>query len=382
MRVLFVDDEPYVLDSVRRQLRKSCEVLTATSGLEALALLRDTGPVALVVSDMRMPGMNGAELLTRIHSEYPDTVRMILSGQADLESTISAINDGNIFRFLTKPCHEDALRRAVATGIEQYQLVTTRKELLEKTLQGLVEMLTDILGMTNPVARRRTGRVRQYSAAIASALKFTMPWDLRLATLLSQLGCITLPVALLDKLYAGTPLDDEEQRLYRRHPAVAAALIGRIPQLETVAAMVSRQQIADFSALPGEVSEWLPEDTATVILAVATSLDELMATGDQPADALKRLEETMPGLPMAIMDAVRAVHMHSAYMDICWVSFDELRPGMVLDEDIIADNGETLMFRGEEITSPLLRQMREGAATPSAGEAVTVSQKLRILMPA
>jgi hypothetical protein len=82
------------------------------------------------------------------------------------------------------------------------------------------------------------------------------------------------------------------------------------------------------------------------------------------------------------MDAVRAVHMHSAYMDICWVSFDELRPGMVLDEDIIADNGETLMFRGEEITSPLLRQMREGAATPSAGEAVTVSQKLRILMPA
>jgi CheY-like chemotaxis protein len=382
MRVLFVDDEPYVLDSVRRQLRKSCEVLTATSGLEALALLRDTGPVALVVSDMRMPGMNGAELLTRIHSEYPDTVRMILSGQADLESTISAINDGNIFRFLTKPCHEDALRRAVATGIEQYQLVTTRKELLEKTLQGLVEMLTDILGMTNPVARRRTGRVRQYSAAIASALKFTMPWDLRLATLLSQLGCITLPVALLDKLYAGTPLDDEEQRLYRRHPAVAAALIGRIPQLETVAAMVSRQQIADFSALPGEVSEWLPEDTATVILAVATSLDELMATGDQPADALKRLEETMPGLPTAIMDAVRAVHMHSAYMDICWVSFDELRPGMVLDEDIIADNGETLMFRGEEITSPLLRQMREGAATPSAGEAVTVSQKLRILMPA
>lgn len=382
MRVLFVDDEPYVLDSIRRQLRKSCDVLTATSGAEALALLKDTGPVALVVSDMRMPGMNGAELLTRIHAEYPDTVRMILSGQADLESTISAINDGNIFRFLTKPCQEDVLRRAVAIGIEQYQLVTTRKELLEKTLQGLVEMLTDILGITNPVARRRTGRVRQYSAAIAGALKFTMPWDLRLATLLSQLGCITLPVALLDKLYAGSPLDDEEQRLYRRHPTVAATLIGRIPQLETVAAMVSRQQLADFSALPANVSEWPPEDTATVILAVATALDELMASGEQPADALRRLEKSMPGLPKAIIEAVRAVHMHSAYMDICWVGFDELRPGMVLDEDIIADNGETLMFRGEEITGPLLRQLREATAAASAGEPVLVSQKLRILMPA
>jgi response regulator RpfG family c-di-GMP phosphodiesterase len=383
MRVLFVDDEPNILDSIRRQLRKSFEILTATSGIEALALLKDTGPVAVVVSDMRMPGMNGAELLTKVRDQYPDTIRMILSGQADLESTIAAINNGHIFRFLTKPCQEEALRAAVTAGIEQYELVTTRKELLEKTLQGLVEMLTDILGITNPVARRRMGRVRQYSAAIASAMKFTMPWDLRLATLLSQLGCITLPVELLDKLYAGTPLDDKEQQLYRRHPEVAAALIGRIPQLGPVAAMVARQQQSmDFSSLPPEVAEWPAESTATVILAVATALDDLMATGEQPADALKRLEQSMPGLPKAIIDAVRAVHMHSAYMDILWVSFDELRPGMVLDEDIIADNGETLMFRGEEITSPLLTQLREAIGASSTGEPVGISQKLRILMPA
>lgn len=74
--------------------------------------------------------------------------------------------------------------------------------------------------------------------------------------------------------------------------------------------------------------------------------------------------------------------MHSAYMDICWVGFDELRPGMVLDEDIIADNGETLMFRGEEITSPLLTQLRETTSVVSTGEATGVSQKLRVLMPA
>ncbi len=90
----------------------------------------------------------------------------------------------------------------------------------------------------------------------------------------------------------------------------------------------------------------------------------------------------MPGLPKAIIEAVRTVHMHSAYMDIRWVGFDELRPGMVLDEDIIADNGETLMFRGEEITSPLLTQLRETTAATSAGEPTSVSQKLRILIPA
>ena len=204
MRVLFVDDEPNVLDSMRRQLRKVCEIHTAASGEEALRLLKELGPVALVVSDMRMPGMNGAELLTAVRELYPDTVRMVLSGQADLESTISAVNDGHIFRFLTKPCSEEALRAAVRAGVEQYELVTTRRELLEKTLQGLVETLNDILGLTNPVARRRTARIRQYAAAIAGALSFAMPWDLRLATLLSQLGCITLPEAILDKLYAGT----------------------------------------------------------------------------------------------------------------------------------------------------------------------------------
>ena len=133
---------------------------------------------------------------------------------------------------------------------------------------------------------------------------------------------------------------------------------------------------------PAEVSAWPAEDTATVILAVATALDDLMATGEQPADALKRMEQSMPGLPKAIIEAVRTVHMHSAYMDIRWVGFDELRPGMVLDEDIIADNGETLMFRGEEITSPLLTQLRETTAATSAGEPTSVSQKLRILIPA
>ncbi|MEO7387320.1 MAG: HD domain-containing phosphohydrolase, partial [Gammaproteobacteria bacterium] len=270
MRVLFVDDEPNVLDSIRRQLRKSVDIHTAPSGSEALRLLEELGPFALVISDMRMPGMTGAELLTRVRTLYPDTVGMILSGQADLEATISAVNDGHIFRFLTKPCSEEPLRAAVAAGVEQYQLVTTRKELVEKTLQGLVETLNDILGLTNPMARRRTARVRQYAAAIASALKFPMPWDLRLATLLSQLGCITLPEAILDKLYAGSPLTPDEQQLYARHPEVAAALIARIPQLETVAAMIGRQQSIDFATLPPEVMAWDADTTATVVLGVAT----------------------------------------------------------------------------------------------------------------
>lgn len=382
MRVLFVDDEPNVLDSIRRQMRKVCEVHVANGGEEALLLLEEIGPVALVVSDMRMPDMNGAELLTRVRDLYPDTVRMILSGQADLESTIAAVNDGHIFRFLTKPCSEASLQLAVKSGLEQHELVTTRKELLEKTLQGLVETLNDILGLTNPVARQRTARVKQYTTAIARSLDFPMPWDLRLATLLSQVGCITLPEAILDKLYAGETLSNDEQRLYTRHPEVAAGLIARIPQLGPVAAMIARQQRLDFAKLPADMAAWDLDTMATVILAVATNLDELLATGNQPATALRHLEKVLPGLPETVMAAARAVHLHSAYMDVRFVGFDQLAPGMVLDEDVVTDTGDTLMFRGEEVTRALLEELRTETATAPDPGATTIAQKLRVLVPA
>ncbi|MBN8280678.1 MAG: response regulator [Gammaproteobacteria bacterium] len=379
MRVLFVDDEPNVLASIRRQLRNVVDVHTAGSGDEALRLLAELGPVAVVVSDMRMPGMSGAELLTRVREQWPSTVRMILSGQADLESTIAAVNEGNVYRFLTKPCSREALKDAVLAGMAQYELVTTRKELVEKTLQGLVETLNDILGLTNPMARRRTARVRQYAAAIARALQFPMPWDLRLATLLSQLGCITLPEAILESLYAGRPLSSDEQALYSRHPEVAASLVGRIPQLGPVAELIRRQQRIDFRTLPADIGAWDTPTTAGVVLGVATALDELLATGDQPATALQRLEQQLPGIPAPVMAAVRSVHLHSAYMDIRFVGFTELAPGMVLDEDVVTDAGATLMFRGEEITRTLLEQLRP-AAHP--GDAPAISQKLRVLIPA
>ncbi len=377
MKVLFVDDEPNVLSAIRRQLHNRTKVMTASSGREALEILDAKGPFALVVSDMRMPGMNGAELLTEIRKRSPDTVRMILSGQADLASTIDAVNEGHIFRFLTKPCPTEILWAAVQTGLEQHRLITAEKELLEQTLQGLAETLGDVLALTNPAARRSTGRIRHYAGAIADALGFAMPWDLRLATLLSQLGCITLPADIIDKLNAGAELSDTERERHARHPEVAARLIGRIPRLGGVAAMIGRQrQAADFAALPTDVMQWPTDQLSGVILAVAAGLDERMAAGDQPATALRRLETEMPGLPAAILAAARAVHMHSAYMDILFLDIDHLSPGMVLDEDIVTDHGETLLYRGEEVTSTLLAELRQRAAARTGGG------KVRVLIPA
>ena len=149
-RVLFVDDEPSVLDGIRRTLRKQVDIQTAAGGADGLRIMQEAGPFALVVSDMRMPGMSGPQFLAKVREQAPETVRMILSGQADFQATIAAVNEGHIYRFLSKPCPGDQLFAAITDGLNQYRLITAEKVLLEQTLSGSVKMLIEILGLVSP----------------------------------------------------------------------------------------------------------------------------------------------------------------------------------------------------------------------------------------
>jgi serine phosphatase RsbU (regulator of sigma subunit) len=124
--VLFVDDDPKILAAFQRQLRKKVTIETVESGADGLEVLRRDGPFSLVVTDYCMPGMNGIEFLGRAREIAPETVRMLLTGSADLGAAIQAVNQGNIFRFLTKPCSPDNLLEAVQAGIHEYR--RTHKE--------------------------------------------------------------------------------------------------------------------------------------------------------------------------------------------------------------------------------------------------------------
>jgi CheY-like chemotaxis protein len=131
-RILFVDDEKGVLDGYERLLRKEFYISVAQSGREALGVIQEHGPFSVVISDMRMPGMNGAEFLSQVRQLAPDTVRMLLTGYTDLKAAIDAVNEGNIFRFLTKPSTKEVLVDAINMGLKQYQLVTHERELVKK----------------------------------------------------------------------------------------------------------------------------------------------------------------------------------------------------------------------------------------------------------
>lgn len=128
-RVLFVDDEAAVLEAFHRMLHGSFDLQTATSGGEGLQRLEHEGPFAVVVSDMKMPGMNGAEFLARVRQKSPSTVRMLLTGHADLHTAIDAVNRGQILHFLTKPCPKAVLVAALNSGLDQYRTVVEEREL-------------------------------------------------------------------------------------------------------------------------------------------------------------------------------------------------------------------------------------------------------------
>ncbi|HYU15650.1 MAG TPA: response regulator, partial [Candidatus Acidoferrum sp.] len=126
-RILCVDDEPNVLEGLSLHLRRRHEVWTATSGADALALLARDGPPEVIISDMRMPGMDGAVFLSKARQLYPETVRLLLTGQTDLMSAVSAVNQGQIFRFLSKPCPAPFMVQAVTAAVEQHRLIQAER---------------------------------------------------------------------------------------------------------------------------------------------------------------------------------------------------------------------------------------------------------------
>ncbi len=138
-KILLVDDDANLLAATRRQLRKKFELETARSGADGLHALNTNGPFAVVISDMRMPEMNGLEFLKQVKTSAPDTVRMMLTGIADKNTAVEAVNVVNVFRFMNKPCSSESLSRAIEAGLQQYHLIRAERVLLERTLAGNVE---------------------------------------------------------------------------------------------------------------------------------------------------------------------------------------------------------------------------------------------------
>ncbi|MGE0476113.1 MAG: response regulator [Nitrospirales bacterium] len=132
-KLLLVDDEPNVLDALQRQLRHEYRIVTAPDAEQAITILRVMGPFAMIVSDCQMPGINGIQFLALARKMAPDTVRIMLTGNHDVHTAMQAVNNGEIYRFLTKPCATEALQKSIKEAIEHYRLKVANKGLANKS---------------------------------------------------------------------------------------------------------------------------------------------------------------------------------------------------------------------------------------------------------
>lgn len=400
--VLCVDDEPNILSAMRRLLRGSgCRVLTAHGGDEALQLL-EREPVQLVISDMRMPGMDGAELLSRVRARWPEITRVLLTGYADIGSTISAINRGEIWRYVSKPWDDEALKRLVQEVFEQQSMrrevarlqaltqaqnaelkslnATLEQRVVDRTAElaqandrlrrnylttikafsGLVELRGGpLVGHARRVAdlARRTARELGLSAQEAQ--------DIFVAGLLHDIGQIGLPDALLAKPVP--KMSAEELQLYRRHPALGEHSLMALEDLQPVAGLIrAHHERHDGQGYPDGVSgEAIP--LGARILAVADVFDDLRQ-GQLSSEGLstsQALTLMLRGRGTQFDPRVFDAFMSVAHPKVAplaealplKLAASALVPGMRLAKELCSREGLVLLSAGHVLTADLIRRI-------------------------
>ncbi|MEZ5406377.1 MAG: response regulator [Acidimicrobiales bacterium] len=365
-RLLCVDDEPEVLASLRVTLRKKYKVTVAESGPAALALFSGAGdggsPFDVVVSDMRMPQMSGAELLAELRRRFPDMPRLLLSGQADLDSTISAINEAKIARFLTKPCDTADLIEAIDDALEVARLARAERELLDRTLNGTVGLLTEVLGLISVAAYGRTQRLETLVTHLSAALHRPVPWDLALAAKLSQLGYLVVH----DELASDAGAHAAE---------VTAGLLANIPRMDSVAWIISHQTDAGPVAEGGDVQRWPRRAVSAEILRLAAAFDALTSGGASPREAHAAIAASPAPPPRMLLDAVSALRLDALALVEACVTVRQLAPGMHLAQDVVAASGVKLAAAGTVLNGAMIGRIR------SFQERVGLPEPIQVRVP-
>src|ERR1700722_898252 len=384
--ILFVDDDAEILAGFQRSLRKEFKIDTAEGGAAALALIRGRSPYAVVVSDMRMPGMNGVEFLMELEKTSPDTVRMMLTGNADQKTARDAVNQGHIFRFLTKPCPPEELVLALRAALRQYQLVTAERDVLERTLNGSARMLSDILAMHDAQSFGKSQRLREYIRAFADHLQLKQTWDLELAAMLSQIGYVTIPQAVLARSRAGVTPNAAEADMIRRVPQIGHDLLCHIPRLESAAAVVLYQN-KNFAG-PGFPIDKIAGEEIPIGARILRVLQDLVAHETAQATKAKALESMThcPGrYDPRVLEAVAAV------FDVCWprtastetqnrpVSIKTLRVGWTLAAEARTRDGVMIVPAGTQISPMFIQKLRNFAELGELEEPMLVTNALENL---
>lgn len=349
-RILFVDDEQNILNSMKRNLREY-NVTTCNSPYDAIKMVKASvrsTPFAVIVSDYKMPKVTGLELLIAVKDVSPNTVRVMLTGYTEHDTAIKAINEGAIFRFLTKPTTAPDLKKVLNTCIEQYNLVIAEKELLKGTLSGSIRVLTEVLSHSNPEAFGIGERVKRVVRDLLDDVDFPNKWQIEIAAMLSRIGLTAIPAEIITKVKNRETLTSVEKELYDQYPEIGANLISHIPRLDQVSLCVKYQQDALNSAAP----------FGAKVLNLAIRFDELYFQGIEPLIILKQLsEESSLYGPTLIKQLEKLVLNITTDFNTVALHVNELQEGMIVDQDVFTSDNLLLISKSQEITKTALMRL-------------------------
>jgi CheY-like chemotaxis protein len=371
LRILFVDDEFNVLAAIKRQLHAFSDVELARSADEALSRLKaHPQQFGAVVSDLRMPGVDGVRLLAQAKSVAPDAVRIILTGAIDARTATAAINDAAVFRVLMKPCEPAVLVRALTDALDVHRTSVRQREMAEQTSAGMIALLDDLLTTLNPLALERGERLKRLARHVVQALHMDEAWLLETAAQLSQVGCIALPAEIVRKSAAGTPLSPNEQARLDGHYELGARLLSHLPRLAPAGMMLAGQ--GALSSRLGPADDIV--SIGTRLLRVVTAYDTLIASGLPTSVVIERLETDPASYPPAMVSALDSLGSTSA--GTAWVvATKDLKVGMVFEEDLRATDNSLLASRGQEVSAALVGRIA------TVRDAVGVQEPVRVRVP-
>lgn len=408
--LLFVDDESNILSSLKRLFRPfGYRIFTAESGAQGLEVM-EREAVDLVVSDMRMPGMSGAQFLEMVNDRWPDTVRILLTGYADIGSTIYAINKGHIYRYISKPWEDNDIVLAIRHALRQKQLelenrglaeltrrqneelkelnanleekVKARTEELRQTMgflevaheklkQGFItsiRVFSNLIEMREGAMAGHSRRVAELSRAIAlqMGMKEADVQDVFLAALLHDVGKIGLSDRLLDKPFAS--LLSEERAEVIKHPAKGQAALMGLEQLHSAAKLIrGHHERYDGLGYPDKLAGLeIPLGARIVALANeydAVQIGTLLSKRLKQSDAVLFIQEGRgrrydPAVVDAFMSVMGAAGEAAPVVQELALQSEQVKPGMVLSRDLLSQHGELLLSKDYVLDDGLIEQIR------------------------
>lgn len=362
-RVLLVDDDQSLLSSISRNLCLDYDIATAASGAEALEVIQSSGPFGVVLTDMRMPGLSGLQLIIEARKLAPLTSYIMLTGNQDLGTAVHAVNEGHVFRFLSKPCDLATIRSAIEGGLRQHTLELSEKDLLNKTCAGAVSMLTDVLEATKPEICSRLGSLSQVVDQLLTNSRIPKRWDYALASRLALVGFACLDEQSAKSYEQASPHTEEWRFAVERAVGIGGRMVRRIPRLECVGEIIeSCHDVTGCYCYTNPKSNAAIVRNGSTVIALAMAWDSLRRQGLKQRDAIFELQELFTELAADYVEAFEKFPVSQAVEEQVGVkvALADLTPGMVLQADAQGRDGSVLLRAGSRLSEAHIEKLRHG----------------------